>query len=65
MKGYYAEIYNENPNAMLDKLHYIAAFEGRSANKQFEQLVKKCICDFEREHGEITNELITEMYKNS
>jgi len=37
----------------LDKLKYIAEYEGRTTNKQLEQLVKKCIEEFEREHGEI------------
>ena len=50
---------------LLDKLQYISKFEGRSANKQLEQLVKKCIVDFEQDHGIITNELIEEMYQNN
>ena len=45
----------------LDKLQYIAKYEGRTANKQLEQLVKRCI----RENGEITDEMIQEMYGNS
>lgn len=38
---------------MLDKLHYIADYEARSANGQIIVLVRKCIEDFEREHGAI------------
>ena len=37
----------------LDKLHYIASYEGRSANRQTVYLIRKCIEDFERKHGEI------------
>jgi hypothetical protein len=42
---------------LLDRLQYIAKYEGRTANKQLEQLVKKCINEFERENGKITEEL--------
>lgn len=38
---------------MLNKLHYIADYEARSANGQIIVLVRKCIEDFEKEHGEI------------
>lgn len=42
---------------LLDKLQYIAEFEGRTKNKEIEQLIKKHIEEFEREHGtiELTN----------
>lgn len=49
---------------LLDRLQYIAKYEGRTANKQLEQLVKKCIADFEEKHGVITDDMITEMYSN-
>ena len=49
----------------LDKLQYIAKYEGRTANKQLEQLVKRCIREFENQNGEITDEMIQEMYGNS
>ena len=39
---------------MLDKLHYVADYEARSANGQIIILIKKCIDEFEKEHGEIT-----------
>lgn len=35
------------------KFRYIAKFEGRSANKQIEQLIKQCVQEFEEKHGEI------------
>ena len=49
----------------LDKLQYIAKYEGRTANKQLEQLVKRCIREFENQNGEITDEMIQEMYRNT
>lgn len=39
---------------MLDKLHYIADYEARSANGQVVILIRDCIEKFEKEHGEIT-----------
>ncbi len=38
---------------LLDKLGYIAEFEGRTKNKELEQLIKKRIEQFEQNHGEI------------
>ena len=35
------------------KLHYIAKYEGRSGNSQILYLIRQCIRDFEKEHGEI------------
>lgn len=35
------------------KLHYIAKYEGRSANGQILYLLRKCIKDFEASEGEI------------
>ena len=45
-----------NP-VLLEKLTYIAKFEGRSKAKEIEQLIKKRIAEFEKEHGEIPVEL--------
>ena len=42
------------PQVLLDKLGYIAEYEGRTKNKEIEQLVKKRIAEFEAIHGEIT-----------
>ncbi len=36
------------------KLHYIAKFEGRSANGQILYLIRQCIKKFELENGEIS-----------
>ena len=38
---------------LLDKIAYIAEFEGRTKNKELEQLMKKRISEFEELHGEI------------
>ncbi|MDE6593030.1 MAG: hypothetical protein K2K57_08205 [Oscillospiraceae bacterium] len=38
---------------MLDKLHYVADYEARSANRQVLILIRKNVDDFEKEHGEI------------
>ena len=36
---------------LLDKLGYIAEYEGRTKNRELEQMIKKRIRDFEEEHG--------------
>ena len=41
------------PQELLDKLAYIAAYEGRTKNKEIEQIIKKRIAEFEQAHGEI------------
>ena len=38
---------------MLDKLHYVADYEGRSANSQILILIRDLIEDYEKKHGEI------------
>ncbi len=38
---------------MLHKLHYIADYEGRSANGQITVMVRNLIERFEERHGEI------------
>ena len=35
---------------MLNKLHQVADYEGRSANSQILYLIRKCVEDFEKEH---------------
>lgn len=39
------------------KLHYIAKYEGRSANGQILYLIRQCIKDFEDKNGVIEIEL--------
>lgn len=41
------------PQELLDKLAYIASYEGRTKNKELEQLIKKRIAEFEALHGTI------------
>lgn len=38
---------------MLNKLHFVADYEGRSANSQVLILIRDCIEAFEKEHGKI------------
>lgn len=41
------------PQLLLDKLAYIAEYEGRTKNREIEQLIKRRIAEFEEQHGEI------------
>lgn len=38
---------------MLDKLHVVADYEGRSANSQILILIRDCIEGYEAKHGKI------------
>ena len=38
---------------LLDKIGYIAEYEGRTKNKEIEQLIKMRIAEFEAVHGVI------------
>lgn len=38
---------------LLDKIGYIASYEGRTKNKEIEQLIKKRIAEFEAQYGSI------------
>lgn len=38
---------------LLDKLGYIADFEGRTKNKELEQMIKKRVHAFKAQYGEI------------
>lgn len=41
------------PEATMDKLKFIAGHNGRSANKEIEQLILAHIASYEAQHGEI------------
>lgn len=41
------------PSKTMDKLKYIAERNGRSANKEIEQLILQHIADFEQKNGAI------------
>lgn len=38
---------------LLEKLGYIAEYEGRTKNRELEQMIKHRIAAFEKEHGTI------------
>ncbi|MCL2375822.1 MAG: hypothetical protein FWC76_00360 [Defluviitaleaceae bacterium] len=38
---------------ILNKLHYVAAYEGRSGNSQIVKLIRDCIERYEEKHGPI------------
>ena len=38
---------------VFQKFRYVAEYNGRSANKEIEQYLKKIVADFEKEHGKI------------
>lgn len=41
------------PQILLDKLGYIAEYEGRTKNRELEQMIRRRIADFESQHGQI------------
>lgn len=41
-----------NP-VLLDKIGYIADYNGRSKNREIERLIRQCIQNFEAQHGAI------------
>lgn len=49
------------PQELLDKIAYIAEYEGRSKNREIEQLLKKRIAEFESAHGSIPTSLNKEL----
>ena len=53
MKNEYPRYTLRIPQELLDKLAYIADYEGRTKNKELEQMMKARILAFEQEHGEI------------
>lgn len=38
---------------MLNKLHVVSDYEGRSANSQINILIRDCIAQYEEKHGKI------------
>lgn len=41
------------PIDLLKELHYVAEYEGRSANSQVLHLIRQCVREFKETHGEI------------
>lgn len=46
---------------LFAKFRYVAEYEGRSANKEIEQMLRKRVEKFEKAHGEI---ILSEKDKN-
>lgn len=45
---------------LFRKFRYVAESEGRSANKEIEQFLKKRVAEYEKEHGKISiTDLVT------
>jgi hypothetical protein len=40
-------------NELLNKLHVVADYEGRSANSQILILIRNCVEEYEKVHGKI------------
>lgn len=43
------------PPKLMKKLKYIASFNGRSANKEIEQLIRHHVLEFENKYGAISD----------
>lgn len=41
------------PQILLDKIAFIAEYEGRTKNREIEWLIKRRIAEFEKVHGKI------------
>ena len=44
------------PTELRDKLKYIADYNGRSMNKEIEQLIIRHVDEFEKSHGKINQD---------
>ena len=53
MRDYLPRFTLRVPQELLDKLGYIAEYEGRTKNRELEQMIRRRIADFEQEHGVI------------
>ena len=47
---------------LFDKFRYIADANGRSANRELEQLIRKLVLDYEAQNGVITSEDLTRFF---
>ena len=45
---------------LFRKFRYVAEYEGRSANKEIEQFLKRHVAEFEEKHGKIDVTVIEE-----
>lgn len=56
MKNDTAKFTLRTDSDLLKKFHFVADYNGRSANRELEVLMKKHIAEFEKEHGKISLE---------
>ena len=47
---------------LFDKFRYIADANGRSANRELEQMIRKWVADYETQNGEITAADLTRFF---
>lgn len=47
---------------LFEKFRYIADANGRSANRELEQLIRKLVSDYETQNGVITSEDLTRFF---
>ena len=47
---------------LFDKFRYIADANGRSANRELEQLIRRLVSDYEAQNGVITSEDLTRFF---
>ena len=50
---------------LFDKFRYIADANGRSANRELEQVIRKWVADYESNNGAITSEDLTRFFNHS
>lgn len=53
MKDYLCRFTLRVDRELLDKFGYVAEYEGRTKNRELEQLMKHRVAEFEKEHGPI------------
>jgi hypothetical protein len=41
------------PEKLLEDLHYVAEYDGRSVNSQVVYLIRRCVADFKALHNDI------------
>lgn len=47
---------------LFEKFRYIADANGRSANRELEQLIRRLVSDYEAQNGVITSEDLTRFF---
>lgn len=49
---------------MLDKFYYVSRYNGRSGSGQILYMIRSAVESFEKEHGKITEEDISNLFSN-